>query len=112
MNDLLYNIWLMEFLAYLTLEYLSVDFLIGFHFLPIVSCLSSDPILGPLEFSPSADITVPEVQETRFDPWVRKIPWRREWLPTLMFLPGELHDRGTWWATVHGVAESNTTEQR
>ena len=91
MNDLLYNIWLMEFLAYLTLEYLSVDFLIGFHFLPIVSCLSSDPILGPLEFSPSADITVPEVQETRFDPWVRKIPWRREWLPTLMFLPGELH---------------------
>ena len=26
-----------------------------------------------------------------FDPWVRKIPWRREWLPTLGFLPGEFH---------------------
>ena len=25
------------------------------------------------------------------DPWVRKIPWRREWLPTLVFLPGESH---------------------
>ena len=24
-----------------------------------------------------------------FDPWVRKIPWRREWLPTPVFWPGE-----------------------
>ena len=23
------------------------------------------------------------------NPWVRKIPWRREWLPTPVFLPGE-----------------------
>ena len=26
-----------------------------------------------------------------FDPWVRKIPWRREWQPTPVFLPGECH---------------------
>ena len=26
-----------------------------------------------------------------FDPWVRKIPWRRNWLPTPVFLPGEFH---------------------
>jgi hypothetical protein len=26
-----------------------------------------------------------------FNPWVGKIPWRREWLPTLAFLPGEFH---------------------
>ena len=26
-----------------------------------------------------------------FDPWVAKILWRREWLPTLVFLPGESH---------------------
>ena len=25
------------------------------------------------------------------NPWVRKIPWRREWLPTPIFLPGEIH---------------------
>ena len=25
-----------------------------------------------------------------FNPWVRKIPWRREWQPTPVFLPGEL----------------------
>ena len=24
-----------------------------------------------------------------FDPWVGKIPWRREWLPTPVFWPGE-----------------------
>ena len=27
----------------------------------------------------------------RFDPWVRKIPWRREWLPAPGFLSGEAH---------------------
>ena len=27
----------------------------------------------------------------RFSPWVRKIPWRRAWQPTLVFLPGEFH---------------------
>ena len=26
-----------------------------------------------------------------FDPWVRKIPWRRVWQPTPVFLPGESH---------------------
>ena len=29
----------------------------------------------------------------RFDPWVGKIPWRREWLPTPVFLPGEFHGK-------------------
>ena len=26
-----------------------------------------------------------------FDPWVRKIPWRRKWQLTPVFLPGESH---------------------
>ena len=26
-----------------------------------------------------------------FDPWVGKIPWRREWLPAPVSLPGESH---------------------
>ena len=25
-----------------------------------------------------------------FDPWVGKIPWRREWQPTTIFLPGKI----------------------
>ena len=28
-----------------------------------------------------------------FDSWVRKIPWRREWQPTPIFLPGESHEQ-------------------
>ena len=34
---------------------------------------------------------LPAMQETRFNPWVEKIPWRREWQHTLVFLPGEFH---------------------
>ena len=26
-----------------------------------------------------------------FNPWVRKIPWKRKWLPTLVVLPGKSH---------------------
>ena len=36
-------------------------------------------------------------------PWSGKPPWRRKWLPTPAFLPGESKDGG-----VHGVAESQT----
>ena len=28
-----------------------------------------------------------------FDPWVGKIPWRKEWQPTAIFLPGEFHEQ-------------------
>ena len=27
----------------------------------------------------------------RFNPWVRKIPWRKAWQPTPVFLPGKSH---------------------
>ena len=27
----------------------------------------------------------------KFDPWVGKIPWRRAWQPTIVFLPGKSH---------------------
>ena len=29
--------------------------------------------------------------ECGFNPWVRKIPWKREWQPTPVFLHGEPH---------------------
>ena len=43
-----------------------------------------------------------------FNPWVRKIPWRRIWQPIPVFLPGKSHDRGGWRATVLGVIKSWT----
>ena len=42
-----------------------------------------------------------------FNPLVRKIPCRRAWQPTPVFLPGESL-WGTWQATVHGVTQSRT----
>ena len=44
-----------------------------------------------------------------FNPWVGKIPWRRNWQPTLVSLPGELHgQRSLMGYTVHGVSKSQT----
>ena len=37
-----------------------------------------------------------------FDPWVGKIPWRRDGLPTPVFWPGEFH------GLVYGVRKSQT----
>ena len=40
--------------------------------------------------------------------WVGKIPWRREWHLLQCSCLKSFMDRGAWWATVHGVAESRT----
>ena len=42
-------------------------------------------------------------RRTRSDPWIGKIPCRRVWQPTPVFLPGEFHGRGAWLVRVHGV---------
>ena len=43
-----------------------------------------------------------------FIPWVGKIPWRRKWQPTLVFLPGKSVDREALQATDHGITKSRT----
>ena len=40
-----------------------------------------------------------------FNPWVRKIPWRRAWQPTLVFFPGEAHG---W----RGLADYSSQDHR
>ena len=39
-----------------------------------------------------------------FDPWVEEIPWRRKSQPIPYSCLGNYMDRGSWWATVHGIA--------
>ena len=53
-----------------------------------------------------------EIQETRVDPWVGKIPWRREWQPTPVILAWKTPtDRGNWWYySPWGHTESDKTE--
>ena len=46
-----------------------------------------------------------------FHPWVRKVPWRRAWQPTSVFLPGKAHG----WRSLAGYSpwghkKSDTTE--
>ena len=53
------------------------------------SVLNDDIILLPRWYSGKEfDF---QCRRLRFNTWVRKIPWRRKWQPTLVFLPGESH---------------------
>ena len=55
---------------------------------------------------------LPTIQETGFDPWVRKILWNRKWQPTPVYLPGKSHgqeDPGSLQPV--GVQELDGTEQ-
>ena len=47
----------------------------------------------------------------RFDCWVRKIPWRKAWQPTPVFLPGECHRQRSLSAYIPwGCKQSDTTK--
>ena len=38
-------------------------------------------------------VSTSQCRRCRFDPWLGKIPWRWEWQPTPVFLPGESHEQ-------------------
>ena len=47
-----------------------------------------------------------------FDPWVGKIPWRRKWPPTPVFLPRDFHgQRSLAGCSPWGQKESESTER-
>ena len=53
-----------------------------------------------------------QCRRPRFNPWVEKIPWRSEWQPTLVFLPGKSHgQRNLESCSSWGHKELDTTEQ-
>ena len=55
---------------------------------------------------------LPSVWETWVHPWFRKIPWRRNYQPTPVFLPGESHgQRSLVGYSLHGPKELDTTER-
>ena len=85
---------------------------------PVQSILSTKTGLHKRSFIPEAKkikclglpggsvvLNAPAKQEIQVYPWVRKIPWRSKWQPTLVFLPGKSHGQR---ATVHGVTKSLT----
>ena len=53
-----------------------------------------------------------DIRDPWVDPWVGKIPWRRNWQPTPMFLAGEFHEqRSLAGYSPWGHKESDMTEQ-
>ena len=55
---------------------------------------------------------LPAMQEAWVHPGVRKISWRREWIATPVFLPGEFHGhRSLVGYSPWGCKEKDTTEQ-
>ena len=55
---------------------------------------------------------LPAMRRPRFRPWVGKIPWRREWLPSPVFLPEKFYGlRSLTSYSPWGCKELDTTEQ-
>ena len=48
-------------------------------------------------------------EDQGFDPWLGKIPWRRAWQRTPVFLPGESHGQRSL-GGYKGLKELDTTE--
>ena len=52
-----------------------------------------------------------DIKRLGFDPWVEKIPWRKAWQPTPVFVPGESRGkRSLAGCSPRGRKESDTTE--
>ena len=55
---------------------------------------------------------LPVIRRPGFNPWVGKIPWRREWQSTPVFFPGESHgQRSLVGYSPWGCKESDTNKQ-
>ena len=77
--------------------------------------------LLPLAIKPPWDSLVAQMVKKKFclqcgrpgfHPWVWKIPWRKEWQPTPVFLPGEFHgQRSQAGYSPWGRKESDKTER-
>ena len=48
-------------------------------------------------FGGSVVKSLPAKHSHRSDPCVGKVSWRRRWLLTPVFVPGESHEQGAWW---------------
>ena len=81
---------------------------IGVFFFPPVSLYKAFPG-GASGKEPGCQCRRPKSH--RFHPWVGRIPWRRAWQSTLVFLPGESHgQRSLAGYRSLGRKESDTTE--
>ena len=66
-----------------------------------------NPLGYPVVKNPSANVSH---KRHRFDPWVGKIPWRRKWQSTSIFLPRKSYgQRSLAGYSAWGHKETDTT---
>ena len=83
-------------------------FLVQLPFLVKISFINVDPPPSPQQMGKFIFTS----RRLRLDPWVRKIPWRRKWQPTPVFLLGESHGQSSLEGySPRGRKELDTTEQ-
>ena len=81
------------------------DIIIAMNF-PIVSILRHSSTPGFPCGASDQESTCNAGKRFGFDPWTRKIPWRRAWQPTPDSCLENPMDRGALWAMVHRVTKS------
>ena len=74
-----------DIVAYFFLNYLFIYFCLFMYLAMHIACWGASLVAQMVK-------NLPAMQETGLDLWVRKIPQRRERLPTLIFLTGECHE--------------------
>ena len=73
---------------------------------------SAEPTMGQRWLSGKEFSCQHSPGDARFNPRVKKIPWRRKWQPSPVFLPGESHGwRNLVGYSPQGRKESDMTEQ-
>ena len=75
------------------------------HCSQILYHLSHQGSLKPLQWYSGKESTCQyrRYKRYQFHPWDRKMPWRRKWQPTPVFLPGRPHGQRSLQATGLGV---------
>ena len=71
-----------------------LDYVRKLHLLSSPLCWRLIANLG-LPWWPNGRESACQWRRLRFDPWSRKIPWRRKWQPTQVFLPGKSYGHRT-----------------
>ena len=78
----------------------------------LVTATKQTGIRAQAEVKLSDKESICQCKRFRFNPWVRKIPWRRKQQATLVFLPGESHgQRSLAGCSLWGCKESDMTQQ-
>ena len=81
---------------------------------PWIVAYQAPPSMGfsRQEYWSGVPLPSPQCRRAVFNPWVRKIPWRRAWQLIPVYLPGKFHgERGLVGYSSWGRKESDMTEQ-